>query len=147
METYSFDNFFNCDLSLEVREYSDVKAIHGLLTNLFPKYEHLKDPSLFLDQLRALLNDLERVQVALGEIQRLTMSVTDPEIDETKKSKSAKLITEAFQCLGLECHGPNFTINSTYRISSRNKTDYAIDDSSSGEESSYEHELIYKYID
>jgi len=100
----SFTNFFRHDLERDISNFEDVKWAQSELKDLAEKYKMLKEDQLvtFLGELRMIISKLEEVQVLLGEIESLTISVKSPIIDDSKRSEVGNLISKALECLDID---------------------------------------------
>jgi len=106
-------NVFNHVLKSDISKFLDVKVANIQLLEIVQLYNLLKEPNLFREELRLFLENMECLQVALGDIQSHMIHVKPSELNLSEDSEAFQMISKGLQQLCLDSHPSSEIIFST----------------------------------
>jgi hypothetical protein len=90
------DDLFNDRIDYSLKSYNDVVRLSQQVPIVGRKYLRLADQPGNREDLRLFLTNLERLQVAIGELHELTMDVSDPHSDDKTIQEGMGELVAAF---------------------------------------------------
>lgn len=145
-EPLEVDGLFG-NINLDLKSYQDVARLTKDLKELGAKFMNVSSSSYPIEDkvgLRNVLSNMERLQVALGELHEITMDVVD-NIDADRKEMDIEMkkMVEAYQRISkklpmteLQFYGDNMTKNTEIRH--LDKKGYVMDSFSSSDDNSFD---------